>query len=46
MGNLDTYLGSYLSLMVEMDNLLEKIVDPMAIMVRVVGLIFGCFYFL
>jgi hypothetical protein len=31
--------------MVEVSNLLEKIIDPMAIMIRVIGLIARCFYF-
>jgi hypothetical protein len=45
-GNLDTYLGGYFSLfsiMVEVDNLLEKITDLMTIMIRVVGLMAGYF---
>lgn len=40
--NLDTYLGAYFSLfyftMKEVNNLLEKEKDPMAIIIRVVGL--------
>jgi hypothetical protein len=39
-GNLDTCLGVILVYFViaEVDNLLEKIIDPMNIMIRVVGL--------
>ena len=40
-GNLDTYLG--VTLMAKVSNLLEKITDPMAIMIRVAELIAGCF---
>ena len=29
--------------MADVGNLLEKIIDPMTIMIRVVGLIAGCF---
>ena len=32
--------------MTEVDNLLEKITDPMVIIIRVVGLMTGCFWFL
>ena len=46
MGNLDTCLGSYFSLffiIAEVGNLLEKITDPMVIIIKVVGLMAGCF---
>ena len=46
--NLDIYLGGYylILIMVEVDNVLGKIIDPMAIMIKVVGLIARCLYFL
>ena len=31
--------------MIEVGNLLDKIIDPITIMIRVVGLMTGCFYF-
>ena len=43
-GNLDICLGGYFSLKV--GNLLGKITNPMAIIIRVVGLMAGCFLFL
>ena len=39
--NLDTCLG--VTLMAKVSNLLEKITDPMAIMIRVTQLMAGCF---
>ena len=45
-GNLDACLGDYFNLffiMVEVDNLLEKITDLMIIIIRVVGLMAECF---
>ena len=44
-GNLDTCLEGYFSIFIitEVGNLLEKITDPMTIMIRVVGLWAGCF---
>ena len=43
--NLDTYLGSYFSMFIiaDVSNLLEKISDPMTIMIRVVRLMAGFF---
>ena len=42
--NLDTGLGGYFSLlMAYVSNLLEKITDLMVIIIRVVGLMAGCF---
>jgi hypothetical protein len=48
MGNLNTCLGVTLAYFhnAEVSNLLEKIRDPMAIMIKVVGLIAECFSFL
>ena len=42
--NLDTCLG--VTLMAKVSNLLEKITDPMAIMIGVTQLMAGCFWFL
>ena len=44
--NLDTYLGGYFSLffiMADVCNFLEKIADPMTIMIRVVKWMARCF---
>jgi len=44
--NLNTYLRGLLQfifIMVEVDNLLEKIIDMMVIIIRVVELMAGCF---
>ena len=44
MGNLDICLGGYFSLLkAQVGNLLEKITDLMVVIIRVVGLMTGCF---
>ena len=47
MGNLDICLGvaSICFIMLDVGNLLGKITDPMDIIIRVVGLMAGCFWF-
>ena len=44
-GNLNKYLGGYFSLFFNgrCGNLLEKIIDPMVIIIRAVGLMAECF---
>jgi hypothetical protein len=42
-GNLDTCLGCYFSLFSEVSNLLGKIIHPVTIIIRVIGLMAGCF---
>ena len=49
-GNLDTCLGGYFSLflsifiMTEVGNLLENIIDPMTVMIRVLRWMARCFF--
>ena len=43
MGNLDRGLLQSFFIMADVDNLLEKITDPMVVIIRVVRLMTGCF---
>ena len=43
MGNLDTLLYSIFTIMAHVGNLLGKITDQMTTVIRVVGLMAGCF---